>query len=118
MSNNETNLAKKRLISIFIIWGLIWGGIFTIEIFNFNIITGDSGAPPINGTKLETWYINLSVIRKNEWINTSDIQINNSASLEWINVTAEIFGNVSVNNSSYLNLTNCSIILYVNLTIN
>jgi parallel beta-helix repeat protein len=112
------DLVKKRILTIMIIFSFIFGGFIQLDLFIFKTAKGDSGAPPINGTTFETWYVEGQILRDFEWINTSDIQINDSASMNWNNIFAEVNGDIIVNSSSYLNLTNCSITLNGNLIIN
>jgi parallel beta-helix repeat protein len=114
---NYFNNSKLRTLSIalILITSLLFLGVNTIFV---PTVTGGSGDPPLNGTTGETWYVEGNIYRANEWINTSDIQINNSASMEWINVTAEIDGNITVNTTGSFILQNCDLILNGNLTIN
>lgn len=109
----------SRFLSVFLSLGLVLSAIFIGIHPNFNIdVTAGSGAPPINGTTTNTWYVDGNVVRSNEWFNTSDIQINNSASMDWVNITAEINGNITVNTTGTFTLQDCDIILNGNFTIN
>jgi parallel beta-helix repeat protein len=109
---------KSKLSIIFLIICLVINGSFMV--FNSNFISNaaaSSGEPPINGSTTATWYVDGQTIRKNEWINTSDIQINDTGSMEWENIIAEVSGNITVNSIGYFKLTNCSLILNGNMTI-
>lgn len=111
------NYFYKKILSLFIIWSLVLGSFVFINLSIFQTASSESGAPPINGTTLVTWYVDGNVVRNNEWINTSNIQINNSATLDWTNITVEVHGNITVNNTGSFNLVNCSVLLNGNLTI-
>lgn len=119
MRRNCSNLSENRFLIIVISWILIVNGnlLSITSIFSYEVHAG-SGAPPFNGTTNETWYVDSFEVRMNEWINTSDIQVNDSGSLEWHNIIAEVSGNISVNNNGYFNLTNCTVMLNGNFTIN
>jgi len=115
----KKNSKKSVLLIIFLVICLVISGSFIV--FNSHIVlnaSAGSGEPPENGTTTTTWYVDGKSVRENEWINTSDIQINDTGSMDWINITAEVNGNITVSNMGYFNLTNCSLILNGNLTIN
>jgi parallel beta-helix repeat protein len=117
MAIKNLNFLKNRLLSVILILGLVWGGFIGTELFNFEIASADSGAPPINGTTTQTWYVDGQVLRDHEWINTSDIQINDTAAMDWLNIIAHVNGSITVNNTGFFNFTNCVITLTGNLTI-
>lgn len=118
MKSKKNSKKSKLLIALLIICLVINGPFFVFDSYPVLNASAGSGEPPINGTTTSTWYVDGQLTRDNEWINTSDIQINDTGSMDWINITAEIDGNISVNNTGFFNLTNCSLILNGNLTIN
>ncbi|UCH88317.1 MAG: right-handed parallel beta-helix repeat-containing protein [Thermoplasmata archaeon] len=118
MFSNNFNTAPKQTLSLIIILGLILSGFFIgyPHICSYNASAG-SGSPPINGTTNDPWYVDRNIIRNHESLKTSDIQINDSASMNWNNITAEVNGNITVNSTGYFNMTNCLVVLSGNLTI-
>ncbi len=110
---------KKRLLALGFVSLLITSALFVgFSLTYFPIIEAGSGDPPVNGTTTDTWYVDGNIVRSNEWLNTSHIQINNSASMTWINVTAEVDGNITVNTTGTFTLQNCNILMKGNFTIN
>ncbi len=74
-------------------------------------VFGQSGEPLENGSTNKTWFIDMSDVidRSNEVISTESIEVNGSAALNWINITAQINRSVKVKTQGYFNLTNCNI---------
>ena len=108
---------KKIWISLIVLILII--GIFQFGSYNNYFINSDaeSGAPPINGTTDKTWYIetNEDIIRKNEVIITSNIQINYSAKMDWYNMNSKVNGDMKIDQKGIFNITNSTIQLTGNL---
>jgi parallel beta-helix repeat protein len=76
-------------------------------------VMAESNAPPENGSTNKVWYIeaNDKISRDDETISTIDIQINSTGMMEWINVTCETTGDITINNGGTFNVTNSTITL-------
>jgi PKD repeat protein len=87
------------------------------EIMTINV-EAESGAPPLNGTANQPWYIDSgdSINRSNENISTKNITINQTGVMNWQNVTANITGEVYIKSNAIFNITDCNITLIGNLT--
>ncbi len=105
------------LITILIISALFLGSnsFYSID----NIATAESGAPTLNGTAVTTWYIEASdnIYRANENIITTAIQINDTGTMDWLNVTCETTGNITINALGSFGLINCILTLTGDLII-
>jgi parallel beta-helix repeat protein len=119
MVGNFNYSDKKRFLALSFVSLLLTSALFVgFSLTYFPIAVAGSGDPPVNGTTTDTWYVDGNIARSNEWLNTSHIQINNSASMTWINVKGEVDGNITINTTGTFTLQNCDITLTGNLTVN
>ncbi len=120
MENNIINrygiYQCQSLVTILIVIIMLGLNFCYITAYNITPVFASSGEPPVNGTTTDTWYISDHTVRRNEWINTSNIQINDTASMDWHNIIAQINGDIIVNSTGYFNITNSTIILNGNLS--
>lgn len=113
---------KKIIVTILAI--LIILSSLTLATFTFfptfiPVVSAESNAPPDNSSTNKTWYIaaNDQVLRDDETIGTVDIQINTSGAMDWVNISADINGSVTINDGGYFNVTNSTILLTGDLII-
>ena len=82
-------------------------------------VIAESNAPPENGTATNTWYIetNDQILRDDETISTLDIQVNATGALDWVNISCETTGDITVNSGGYFNVTDAIIMLEGDLNV-
>ncbi len=114
-------ITKFFLISILIISLLAISFNLQHTIFELNsgIAKAETGAPPINGSTAQPWIIESfdNIPRSNENISTQNITINSQGIMTWVNVTANISGDILIEPDSIFNLADSNLTLTGNLTI-
>ncbi len=103
------NLFDKKYITGLIIFLLILISLLSPSqnlLISDLTVSGELGAPPVNGTTSASWVIEASdnIFRANENISTKDIVIQTNGKMEWYNITAVVNGLFDVQNNGIFRL--------------